>query len=270
MSTAAARRPAGRIDVLAVPKDGHAAEDNEDACWPPESSTAYGPVQRLALADGVSDSYRPGPWAREIVRAFGTRGPLRATSDAAEFAEVLRRLCAAWAPRLRGHVRDEGAQRQMQWWEKRKIRQGSAATVLAVYLQSDGVWTAAALGDTCVFQVDAEGRPKRAFPLDDARDFDHTPPTVASSDTDWEALHRQVRLDRGRWTPGDRFFLASDALAAWLLRLHHLRHDPWRELDEAVDAGSADPEAFARWVAERRAEGTMRDDDVSVIRLVPE
>lgn len=97
----------GRVSVLGVAKGARDAEGIEDACWPPEPVSAAGPVVRLALADGVSDSYRPGPWARDLVRAFGTRAPLRATTDPAEFAEVLRRQCAAWAPRLRGYVRDE-------------------------------------------------------------------------------------------------------------------------------------------------------------------
>ncbi|GAA1860572.1 protein phosphatase 2C domain-containing protein [Actinomadura bangladeshensis] len=269
MSTTAARRRGGEIAVLTVPKDGCAAAENEDACWPPESTAAHGPVLRLALADGVADSYRPGPWAREIVRAFGTRGPLRATTDAAEFTEVLRRLCAAWAPRLRGQVREEGADRRMEWWEKRKLRSGSAATVLAVQVRGNGVWTAAALGDSCVFQVDRDCRPVLAFPLDDPRDFDAAPATVASADADWDALHRRVRLHRGTWASGDRFFLASDALAAWVLRRHQHHPGAWRELDEAVDAGTADSAEFSRWVGDRRRAGAMRDDDVSVIRLIP-
>lgn len=260
----------GRVSVLGVAKGAQDARDIEDACWPPESGAAAGPVVRLALADGVSDSYRPGPWARDLVRAFGTRGPLRATTDPGEFAEVLRRQCAAWAPRLRGYVRDERKGRHLPWWEKRKLRAGSAATVLVVCVCGDGVWTAAALGDTCVFHVGRDGRAGRAFPLADARDFDSAPPTVASADTDWETVRRHIRLHRGSWRPGDRFFLASDALAEWALRRHALRGDPWRELDEAVDAGDADAGGFARWVAERRMSGAMRDDDVSVIRLILE
>ncbi|MCP9968778.1 hypothetical protein [Actinomadura madurae] len=148
----------GRVSVLGVAKGARDAEGIEDACWPPEPVSAAGPVVRLALADGVSDSYRPGPWARDLVRAFGTRAPLRATTDPAEFAEVLRRQCAAWAPRLRGYVRDEREGRHLPWWEKRKLRAGSAATVLVVCVCGDGVWTAAALGDTCVFHVSRDGR----------------------------------------------------------------------------------------------------------------
>ncbi|SPT60883.1 protein phosphatase 2C domain-containing protein [Actinomadura madurae] len=258
----------GRVSVLGVAKGARDAEGIEDACWPPEPVSAAGPVVRLALADGVSDSYRPGPWARDLVRAFGTRAPLRATTDPAEFAEVLRRQCAAWAPRLRGYVRDEREGRRLPWWEKRKLRAGSAATVLVVCVCGDGVWTAAALGDTCVFHVSRDGRAARAFPLDDAGGFDSAPPTVASADTDWATVRRNIRLHQGSWRSGDRFFLASDALAEWALQRHARHGDPWRELDEAVDAGDADAGEFARWVAERRTAGAMRDDDVSVIRLV--
>lgn len=109
---------------------------------------------------------------------------------------------------------------------------------------------------------------RRAFPLDDARGFDSAPPTVASADTDWATVRRNIRLHQGTWRSGDRFFLASDALAEWALQRHARHGDPWRELDEAVDAGDADAGEFARWVAERRTAGAMRDDDVSVIRLV--
>ncbi|QFG22992.1 protein phosphatase 2C domain-containing protein [Actinomadura sp. WMMB 499] len=264
------------IAVRAVPKSEHTADELEDACWPRESTGAVAvPVLRLALADGVSDSYLAGAWAREIVRAFGTRAPVSATIDAGEFTEVLQRLCAAWQPRLRRYVRVERENRDLPWWEKRKLSSGSAATVLAVCVHGDGTWTAAALGDTCVFHL-RDRRVLRAFPLEDARRFDSAPDTVGSVGVaDWAALGRRVRLHRGTWSPGDTFVLASDALAEWALRTG----SPWRELDAVVDAetdgpgGPGEPDGrgtFSRWVAGLRTTGAMRDDDVCAVRLTLE
>src|SRR5829696_7044340 len=52
-----------------VPKSGHAAEECEDAIAGDPSAG------RFAVADGASESYAAGHWARLLVDAFVTTGP---------------------------------------------------------------------------------------------------------------------------------------------------------------------------------------------------
>jgi len=54
-----------------VPKDGHSAEECEDAVG---GEPAHG---RFAIADGASESFAAGEWARLLVEAFVSKGPAR-------------------------------------------------------------------------------------------------------------------------------------------------------------------------------------------------
>ena len=67
---------------------------------------------------------------------------------------------------------------------------------------------------------------------------------------------------RGRWRPGDRFLLMTDALAQWFLRRNEQGERPAAEIAELL--GAADPAAaFADWIERMRAQD-LRNDDVTL------
>lgn len=261
----------GEIRVVSVPKNGNDANENMDACWPPGHTEVDAPVLRLAMADGVSQTLLAGRWAQWIVRELGC-ADLRAVCSGAEFIEVLALRVAAWPAEMRAYLDERKAHgRPIQFYEKRKLAQGPAATVLAVYLwdDADGAgrrWAAAALGDTCVFQVGSDGHLRAAFPLGTSRAFSSTTDVIRGFDVDWAEVAASVKCHSGTFEPGDTFYLGTDAISAWILREKELGRSPWTELTGIF--GSLGAQArFAKWVDERRATGAMRNDDVSLIRL---
>ncbi|GAA2431827.1 hypothetical protein GCM10010191_52100 [Actinomadura vinacea] len=258
----------GEVSVLTVPKRGDKDTDNKDACWPVRHTGVTGPIVRLAMADGVAEASLSADWARAIVTAFGTWAPARAVREPTAFGQVLRPFTEGWNASLRGYVEREESRRDLPYYEKDKLREGAATTVLAVYLLDDGSWHAAALGDTCVFQIDDKYRRRAAFPLADPASFNSTPGMIRSLDDDWGRVLGRSEATTGRWERGERFFLASDALSLWLLREERAGRDPWRRLDEAVDAGAESPPLFRQWADGQRETRSMRNDDVSVIRLL--
>ena len=70
------------------------------------------------------------------------------------------------------------------------------------------------------------------------------------------------RRASGKWRSGDRFFLATDALAQWFLKQIEDQGRPWETL-AAVCEG--DEEGFAAWIDTLRDEKEIRNDDVTLL-----
>jgi hypothetical protein len=77
---------------------------------------------------------------------------------------------------------------------------------------------------------------------------------------------RQLKLKTGSadLEPGDRLFLATDALADWIVRA--IRRDG-QELVWTLLSRIAHPATFSQFVADRRAERSLKNDDVTLMRV---
>lgn len=259
------------VAVHAAAKHGNSATEYEDA-WSAVALTrsdeeidARG--WRCAVADGASESLLAGKWADELVRAFtGAVG----TADSAAFAETVRLVAGRWPAVVADYIeRRESDENPLKWYEKPGLDKGAHATLLTVELSSsdddhgDGrcVWTASALGDTCVFQV-RDDRLMAAFPMVDSGSFDTSPGLVGSRGLDTDLLARRIVSHAGELQGGDDLYLGTDAFAAWFLARHEQGRRPWhvlRDLGLTVD--------FDEWLAQERADGRMRNDDVTLVHL---
>jgi hypothetical protein len=254
--------------ALRVPKQGHTRRECEDAAHvvPPGD----GPVL-AAVADGASESLLAGEWADLLARTVtdAARDDDRVLRDADRFASALVRAGEAWREWLVGYVAGREADgRPIAWYEQPKLDRGPHATVLAARFDPDPSgttrWAVAAVGDSCLFHTRGD-RLLRAFPISSAEAFDNSPGLVNAFDRDQALLARHVRAVAGVAQPGDRFFLCTDALAAWFLRAADRGDRPWHVLGEFTRSGDLD--GFTAWLAATRAEGLMRNDDVTVVHV---
>jgi hypothetical protein len=133
---------------------------------------------------------------------------------------------------------------------------------LAVTEPVQWTWRAAALGDTCLFQVRDE-RLICAFPLDAVESFGLVPPLAGSRNRDRAKLAEHTALADGWCVPGDQLFLATDALAAWFLAEHGRGLRPWELLRDFAGRGGE----FAPWVDREREDRRMRNDDVALVHI---
>lgn len=258
------------VSTLRVPKRGNTLPECEDAAHvlPVDQGLVL-----AAVADGASESLLAGEWADLLARSV-TDSALddeRVVRDAERFASALALAGEAWDGWLASYVaRREADGRPIAWYEEPKLDRGPHATVLAARFatgpsgSSGTCWDAAALGDSCLFHV-RDDRLVRAFPLESAAAFSNSPGLVNAFNRDRELLARHVRTASGRAEPGDRFFLCTDALAAWFLGAVDRGDRPWRELGEFTRSGDLD--GFAEWLAGPRGEGLMRNDDVTVVHV---
>jgi hypothetical protein len=223
-----------------VPKDGHTADECEDAI---AGDSAAG---RFAIADGASESFAAGEWARLLCEAFVEKGPV---------GDWLAGPREAWKRAVAGE--------DVSWYAEEKRTAGGHATFLGVTTRPIGgavEWEAIAVGDACLFHVVA-GACLSSFPLTRPTDFTASPTLISSRSgvPVWKTA-------RGVLQPGEALILATDALAHCLLT----------SAEEGVFVGDGllgmdEDDDLALWAAVHRTSGKLRNDDVAIgiVELVP-
>jgi hypothetical protein len=248
--TVAAKSPVLHWQAFRLPKAGNSTADYEDAC------AGDGSRGRFAVADGASEASFAGPWARLLVRGF-----IDAVGKPWRNLDWLGPLRPRWAEEVDGLA--------LPWYAEAKREQGAFATLLGLVLQPPrhgrlGAWRALAVGDCCLFRTRRD-RLVRSFPVTRADDFGNQPRLLGSRPSGADALNGHVYA-AGRWRPGDRFLLMTDALAQWFLRRSEEGHTPCADIASLL--AQADPEAaFAGWVEERREQQELRNDDVTLLAV---
>jgi hypothetical protein len=247
---------AGTFQVFWVPKAGNSSGEYEDAFWPTprrgqsQSLVSFVKPARFAVADGATESSYSKVWANLIVRAFGL-GRLRGPDLAIGLEEEQRR----WLERVGG--------RELPWYAEEKLRDGSHTAIIGLEFEPEGTWQAVAIGDCCVVQL-RKDQILAAFPLSEAKEFNNQPYLVSTNSTENPKISKETLTFEGVWASDDAFFLMSDALACWFFTDREKEGTPWSTLR---DLDTTDGKSFKHWIAELRAQGAMRNDDVTLVRV---
>jgi hypothetical protein len=223
------------LQVLSVPKAGHTDAENEDAAaFATDDDTVH-----AAVADGATESAFSRTWAQLLVERSVAEGIIAPTE----------RALAAWRTAWRTAV--EPMVQAQPWYVAAKTEQGAHATYLHLQCASTNEWQAARVGDCVLFHI--RNRTLQAtWPDMEASAFDHRPDLVSTQPNTLPAAH----TTRGTWQPGDAFLLATDAAAAWLLQTG------------AAPALKWTPDTFREAAHAARTQGTLRNDDTTILRLV--
>jgi hypothetical protein len=245
----AAEFPQLTWQVFRLWKRGCASSEYEDA------AAGDATAGRFAIADGTSEASFAAQWARALAEGF-VAAPGRPWKGLEWLAPLRRR----WA--------EEVDQLELPWYAEAKREEGAFATLLGLAFRppedgKPGSWRALAIGDSCLFRT-REGRLLRSFPLEHSSEFGNQPRLLGSRSRGPDGFDLDRDGARGRWRPGDRFLLMTDALAQWFLHQTEVEGQP--QADIAALLAEADPrEAFAAWAEERRDHQGLRNDDVTLI-----
>ena len=245
-------------ETFLIEKQGCSPKEQEDAAWPEERCVYEQTCGRLAVAvaDGATESIFAGRWATKLVVAVG-KGELSSHN----FSKEISQLQEDWHQWLAGLT--------LPWYAEEKARQGSFAALVALELfvengseTHEGRWIATAVGDSCVFHVRGEEILKR-FPLTLSEEFDSRPYLLSS--VCGEGEQRIEKSWSGTWCVGDYFYLMTDALACWFLKHIDAGGSP---SDLKGDFGSPDGNgSFCDWVDSLRRQGSIRNDDCTLVRV---
>jgi hypothetical protein len=252
-------------------KEGNAPGEWQDAASGGVITDPAGhPVAaRFIVLDGATTAYDPLRWVDQLVTSFTPppgagpgAGPSGPRLEPAEMRDWFVRMQERWAaePRAFDSIIEE-----------RKFAEvGSFATLLGFEITGlDGPepsWRAVALGDTVLFHV-RDGRAIAVFPAMGPDDFGTLPDGVHTLPAKLGRMTERLRFGHGALRAGDFLFVATDALAQWILRA--ITREETKVWD--VLGSLAHPGVFARLVADQRREQDgakrLKNDDVTLLRL---
>jgi hypothetical protein len=235
-----------RIDFAAtVAKDSACPELNEDAWAANTQGTCF------ALCDGASISYDSQRWARLLAERYAKDPafvPSWVDAAVAEYAAQIDRTTLSWS-------------------RQAAFDRGSFSSLLGLQLADNHHEVEVlAVGDSVACHVRA-GRLLASYPYSDPEQFDQRP-TLLSTRCDQNAFVLEsdfyARNTSNTWAvePGDRILLLTDAIGQWLLRELAMSPSSISVL-ESVDS----PDALRELTLQLRAEGRMRIDDTTVLKV---
>ena len=238
-----------RVRSLWAPKVGETAKDYQDFfsfCVPPHG----GSIVRAAIADGATESAFAARWAQELSKRF-LDDPLSGNvTGLHEINEWLAPAQEAW--------RESIDWDRLPWHGIDKARSGALATFLGVTvglsdagrLEVDAV----AVGDCELFVVDRQCQAKFRFPFTEISEFNNYPDLVSSNPARNQRVVKSLKAITECISVEDRLVLATDAIAAYLLK----RTTEWMILGRMAD------EEFADWLAAARGDVEIRNDDTTL------
>jgi hypothetical protein len=243
-----------------VEKDGSAPQEWEDGAAGDLGDEQAGRNPRFVVADGATEAYDSIRWVEHLVTSFidhdGAAPELAPASMLRWFTTVQQAWVAAAPPEF------------ASIFEERKFAEGSFATLLGCELEDLGgptpSWRAVALGDVVLFHV-RRRRLLVEFPPLGVGDFGLDPDGVHTGPAALPLMMRRISFAQHDLRAGDQLFLATDALAEWIVRAREDQGDDrvWGFLSRI-----GHPDAFARFVADSRAARVMRNDDVTLMRVL--
>ena len=243
-----------------VEKDGSAPHEWEDGAAGDPGDERSGRDPRFVVADGATEAYDSVRWVEHLVTLFvdhdGAAPELAPAAMLRWFAAVQQVWVAAAPPAF------------ASIFEERKFAQGSFATLLGCELGGlDGPapsWRGVALGDAVLFHV-RRRRLLVQFPPLGAGEFGLDPDGVHTDPAALPLMMKRIRFAEHQLQAGDHLFLVTDALAEWIVRARADQGDDrvWGFLSRI-----GHPDTFARFVADTRAARGMRNDDVTLMRVL--
>ena len=246
-----------------LPKRGNANAEYEDG-YASDPNT-----RRFAVSDGATESSFAAPWAQALVDQFIVQ-PVR---------DKDLQVWQAWLAPLQETWQADIAWEQLPWFATEKAREGAFSSLVGLEFfppveeprQPLSLhWRAVAVGDSCLFHIRDGALLSAAFPIKQSKEFSNRPLLLSSNSARNTRLAKAIEVkdsmtDSSPAIIGDRFLLATDAMAEWFLRRHEDGGQPAKELAPMTDQGYF--AEFAKWAAQQRTDGRMRNDDVTLMTV---
>lgn len=211
-----------QIVIFYAPKQGNDEREWEDGAAGSSGDPSTGRNPRFAGADGATEAIGSARWAEQLVAGFVGLGR---PEDGAEPPALRRDAVHGWLELMQARWHQDPRAAHATDLERLKLaRVGSFATLLGCELSGlDGPqarWDAVALGDTVLFHVRHHDLVTQ-FPPIAAEDFGFNPDGVSTRPDGLSAAVDRLTAHGGRLAAGDRLYLATDALAQWMVQAHH-------------------------------------------------
>ncbi|OIP79151.1 MAG: hypothetical protein AUK48_00210 [Oscillatoriales cyanobacterium CG2_30_44_21] len=229
------------VQSFSLQKAGNDITECEDAWDYAEHDAMF----VIAMSDGATESSFAKEWASEMVTTF--------VKDQSAFSHETR-----WLSDLQTRWQSWLSEQKLPWFAKRKAQQGAYATFLSLQVRADLSWQAIAVGDSCLFVV-RDRCLQQSFPVQHSNEFGNSPNLVGTSSNLRKGSILKVL---GKARGGDRFYLATDAIACWIMKQLEANQNPWVKLEQ-LDVS----DKFAAWINELRDRREIVNDDTTLLCL---
>jgi hypothetical protein len=258
-----------QISAFTLQKFGNDLLDNQDAFRPrlfpgrypaaASERTSSSSAISAAIADGASEGLLSDVWARCVAGAA-----IREDFERWNWQHLWTDARGRWSRFQRRKLADGRALTGLPaWMEEPALASGAFTTLAAVSIAASGLWRAFAIGDSCLFHL-REGRVAAVWPYASSVQFSNQPYLLGSEKAANELLAAHAVSTAGTCQSGDVLVLATDAVAAWLLR----ETENGREISPILrDLGTKDSAGFTSLVEAARARGEMRNDDSTLLKI---
>ncbi len=220
----------------------------------------------FSLADGATEGMFSGVWAEILVKSFCRS--IKSFNQASDLSLIVKRSSTGWNKWLEDYLRKrEKSKKPIQWYEEPGLTAGGFSTLLGFIIantqnQTSGPWKAVVVGDTCLFQI-RNGKLIESFPIKNSLDFNNQPSLISSNQQRSRQISEMQENISGKWLIDDMFLLMTDALACWFLKEHEAENSPFISLCK----NSNTEKSFCCWIDYLRQSNSIRNDDVTVIKL---
>ncbi|MDR1407187.1 MAG: protein phosphatase 2C domain-containing protein [Tannerella sp.] len=211
----------------------------------------------VAIADGVSESLFPKVWAEILTASFVSDGAFRLDAD-----EKVARARAQWRRFFVDRVESRMAEDSpLSWYLERCLaEEKSAGSTLVGIRATDGGVDYEALGDSCLVAVRDGCIESLITSMPDGEAFGNQPDYIDSHPA--HGMRGTPRTGALAMSPGDKLFLATDALAE-RFDAERAAPDRGRSFVEAIDRLRTACD-FEQFVHALRRDG-MADDDTTLV-----
>lgn len=240
-----------KTGVFVLPKRGSSKLECEDSVGVDRRRL------RFCVSDGATEGFDSRRWANMLTKDW-LRGPRPITSGE-QFAD--------WLPAMGDQFDSYWREKRLPWYAEEKRRTGAFATFAGVSFSLAGgelAWSAAVLGDTCLFRR-MNGAVVEVIGDLPTTGISNRPTLIPSKRLLQPGALERFSFRQGVASSGEVFLLLTDAIAAWYagaLESDRARADHF----EALLAASGQRELTDLVCAERER-GALRNDDVAGVRL---
>lgn len=243
------------IVCFTMPKIREQEADNQDAYFCSKDGSM------VAIADGASTSLFPKEWANLLVEDFCNQHGESIENLCQQWQEWLKPLQNNWRNDLINIKQDPN----IPWYVKGSQNKNLAsATFVGLKLHPPNqkgkkTWEAIAIGDSCLFQLQAVSKQIIVFPIRKSSDFR----TITESFNSLPEYNRfEPKYQEGDYEDGDIFLLATDALAEWVLRDIETKKREGKNLISV-----ATQKEFEEFIQGLRDNKVIKNDDTTLCRI---
>jgi hypothetical protein len=241
-----------KVSVFVAPKSGSSVLECED------SVGLMRRRMRFCVADGATEAFDSRYWARLLTKCWSL-SPVVLMSP---------QQIGEWLGAIgdRFHSRWEG--KRLPWYSEEKSLAGAFAAFTGLVFESEGGnlrWTAAVLGDSCLFRLTNDGALHGTIPDMSAVGVYRRPTLIPSRRSLQADAVSRILFATGEVSEGDIFLLLTDAIAAWYARVLEEDRALARRFDTML-ANSRQAEV-EELIHRERERGTLHNDDIAVIRI---